>query len=125
MSKKVLLKLERLSRTYVLGEVQVAALKEITLEIYAGELLVILGPSGSDKSTLLNIVGGMDLPTGGTVHYEGEDLSRAGDARLTLYRRNEVGFVFQFYNLIPDLTAWKTWNWPPAWWKTRFLPPPY
>lgn len=105
MSKKVLMKLERLSRTYVMSEVQVEALKEITLDIYEGELLVILGPSGSGKSTLLNIVGGMDLPTGGTVHYGGEDLSRAGDAQLTLYRRNEVGFVFQFYNLIPDLTA--------------------
>lgn len=105
MSKNVLMRLDHIARTYVMGEVQVQALKETSLDIYAGELLVILGPSGSGKSTLLNIVGGMDLPTGGSVYYEEEDLSRAGDARLTRYRRNEVGFVFQFYNLIPDLTA--------------------
>lgn len=105
MSKDVLMKLERITKTYVMGEVQVEALKETSLDIYEGELLVILGPSGSGKSTLLNIVGGIDLPSGGSVYYGGEDLSRAADARLTLFRRNEVGFVFQFYNLIPDLTA--------------------
>lgn len=105
MSKNVLMKLERITKTYVMGEVQVEALKETSLDIYEGELLVILGPSGSGKSTLLNIVGGIDLPSGGSVYYGGEDLSRAADARLTLFRRNEVGFVFQFYNLIPDLTA--------------------
>ena len=105
MSKNVLMRLNRVTRTYVMGEVRVEALKETSLDIYEGELLVILGPSGSGKSTLLNIVGGMDLPSGGSVHYGGEDLSRAGDERLTRYRRNEVGFVFQFYNLIPDLTA--------------------
>jgi putative ABC transport system ATP-binding protein len=99
------MRLNRVTRTYVMGEVRVEALKETSLDIYEGELLVILGPSGSGKSTLLNIVGGMDLPSGGSVHYGGEDLSRAGDERLTRYRRNEVGFVFQFYNLIPDLTA--------------------
>ncbi|MFZ5644722.1 MAG: ABC transporter ATP-binding protein [Bacillota bacterium] len=105
MSKNILMKLDRITRTYVMGEVRVEALKETSLDIYEGELLVILGPSGSGKSTLLNIVGGMDLPSGGSVYCGGEDLSQAGDARLTLYRRNEVGFVFQFYNLIPDLTA--------------------
>lgn len=105
MGKNVLMKLDRITRTYVMGEVRVEALKETSLDIYEGELLVILGPSGSGKSTLLNIVGGMDLPSAGSVYYGGEDLSQAGDARLTLYRRNEVGFVFQFYNLIPDLTA--------------------
>lgn len=105
MSKNILMQLDRVTRTYVMGEVRVAALKETSLDIYEGELLVILGPSGSGKSTLLNIVGGMDLPSEGGVHYRGEDLSQAGDTRLTSYRRNEVGFVFQFYNLIPDLTA--------------------
>jgi putative ABC transport system ATP-binding protein len=105
MSKNVLMKLDRITRSYIMGEVRVEALKETSLDIYEGELLVILGPSGSGKSTLLNIVGGMDLPSEGSVYYGGEDLGRAGDARLTRYRRNEVGFVFQFYNLIPDLTA--------------------
>lgn len=105
MGKKVLMRLEHITRTYIMGEVRVEALKDTSLDIYEGELLVLLGPSGSGKSTLLNIVGGMDLPTSGSVYYEGEDLSRAGDARLTRFRRNEVGFVFQFYNLIPDLTA--------------------
>lgn len=105
MNKRVLMKLERVSKTYIMGEVQVKALKETSLDIYEGELLVILGPSGSGKSTLLNIIGGMDIPSAGSVSFYGEDLSQAGDNRLTAYRRNEVGFVFQFYNLIPDLTA--------------------
>jgi len=105
MSKTVLMKLDRITKTYVMGEVTVEALKETSLEIYEGELLVILGPSGSGKSTLLNIMGGMDLPTGGQVYLGRENLSRAGEDRLTHYRRNAVGFVFQFYNLIPDLTA--------------------
>lgn len=103
--RKVLMKLERVTRTYVMGEVKVEALKETSLDIYEGELLVILGPSGSGKSTLLNIMGGMDLPSSGQVFFAGENLSRAGDAQLTRYRREELGFVFQFYNLIPDLTA--------------------
>lgn len=105
MTKNILLQLNRVSRTYVMGEVTVEALKEATLETYEGELLVILGPSGSGKSTLLNIIGGMDLPSGGQVCFNQQDLSQAGEAYLTRYRRNEVGFVFQFYNLIPDLTA--------------------
>ncbi|MFZ5651577.1 MAG: ABC transporter ATP-binding protein [Bacillota bacterium] len=105
MTEKVLMKLEQVNRTYVMGEVKVEALKETSLDICRGELLVILGPSGSGKSTLLNIMGGMDLPSGGRVYFDGEDLSQAGDTQLTEYRRNQVGFVFQFYNLIPDLTA--------------------
>ncbi|HOV79746.1 MAG TPA: ABC transporter ATP-binding protein [Bacillota bacterium] len=105
MGKNVLLKLNRVTKTYAMGEVTVEALKETSLDIYEGELLVILGPSGSGKSTLLNIIGGIDLPSGGEVLFRQEDLSRAGDKLLTGYRRREVGFVFQFYNLIPDLTA--------------------
>lgn len=105
MSKKVLMKINRITRTFLMGEVTVDALKETSLEIYAGELLVILGPSGSGKSTLLNIMGGMDLPSNGEVFFDGENLSQASESRLTGYRRREVGFVFQFYNLIPDLTA--------------------
>ncbi len=99
------MRLSQVTKTYVMGEVKVEALKATSLEIMAGELLVILGPSGSGKSTLLNIMGGMDLPSGGEVYYNGQNLSRASDAQLTRYRRNEVGFVFQFFNLIPDLTA--------------------
>jgi len=105
MTKKVLMKLDRVTRTYVMGEVIVEALKETSLDIFEGEILVILGPSGSGKSTLLNIMGGMDLPSSGQVYFGEENLSQAGDAQLTRYRREELGFVFQFYNLIPDLTA--------------------
>ncbi|TEB12626.1 Lipoprotein-releasing system ATP-binding protein LolD [Pelotomaculum sp. FP] len=105
MSNKVLMKLSGITRTYLMGEVTVDALKETSLDIYEGELLVILGPSGSGKSTLLNIMGGMDLPSTGEVFFDGENLSRAAEGQLTAYRRREVGFVFQFYNLIPDLTA--------------------
>lgn len=105
MEKNVLLKLDRITKTYVMGEVTVEALKETSLDIYEGELLVILGPSGSGKSTLLNIIGGIDLPSSGQMLFRRDDLSRAGDNLLTRYRRYEVGFVFQFYNLIPDLTA--------------------
>lgn len=105
MTKQILMNLEKVSKTYLMGEVTVEALKETSLEVYAGELLVILGPSGSGKSTLLNIMGGMDLPSTGQVMFGGKDLSRSGDAGLTRFRRYELGFVFQFFNLIPDLTA--------------------
>jgi len=105
VKRRVLLKLEKVIKVYRMGEVKVVALKETSLEVFAGEVLVILGPSGSGKSTLLNIMGGMDLPTEGRVYFEGEDLSRATPARLTRFRRKSVGFVFQFFNLIPDLTA--------------------
>jgi putative ABC transport system ATP-binding protein len=105
MEKNVLMQLKKVTKTYTMGQVKVEALKETTLDIHEGELLVILGPSGSGKSTLLNIMGGMDLPTSGEVFFAGKNLSQATDAQLTEYRRKEIGFVFQFYNLIPDLTA--------------------
>ena len=105
MGNKVILKLERVTKIYEMGEVKVEALKETSLDVYAGEILVILGPSGSGKSTLLNIMGGMDLPTSGNVFFENRDISGGSDTVLTHYRRNDAGFVFQFYNLIPDLTA--------------------
>lgn len=88
-----------------MGEVKVQALFPVNLEIFQGELLVILGPSGSGKSTMLNILGGMDTPDTGCAIFRGLDLAQANDHILTEYRRREVGFVFQFYNLIPDLTA--------------------
>ena len=94
-----------ISRVYRTGEVEIRALQDLDLDLYPGELVVLLGPSGSGKSTLLNILGGLDSPTSGTVRYLDHDLSRHDDAALTRYRREHVGFVFQFYNLIPSLTA--------------------
>ncbi|GIW97171.1 MAG: ATP-binding protein [Pirellulaceae bacterium] len=88
-----------------MGEVAVHALRGIDLEVRHGEFLVLLGPSGSGKSTLLNIIGGLDRPTTGQVFFKQLDLAAASDRQLTLYRRRSVGFVFQFYNLIPSLTA--------------------
>jgi len=96
---------EGLSKIYHLGEVEVVALRGVDLELYRGEFAVLLGPSGSGKSTLLNILGGLDVPTSGRVHFLDHDLSIYDDTALTLFRRDHVGFVFQFYNLIPSLTA--------------------
>ncbi len=93
------------TKIYDMGEVQVHALRGADLELYAGELVVILGPSGSGKSTLLNILGGLDRASSGLVRYRGWDITHAGERELTQYRREHVGFVFQFYNLIPSLTA--------------------
>ena len=94
-----------LTKVYRMGEVEIRALQGVDLDLYAGELVVLLGPSGSGKSTLLNILGGLDTPTSGTVQYADHDLSVYDDDTLTRYRREHVGFVFQFYNLIPSLTA--------------------
>jgi putative ABC transport system ATP-binding protein len=94
-----------LSKRYVMGDVDVTALRDVDFDLHERELVVLLGPSGSGKSTLLNILGGLDTPTSGTVTYRDQDLSRAGEEELTRYRRAHVGFVFQFYNLIPGLTA--------------------
>ena len=93
------------SKIYDMGEVQVQALRGVNLELFPGEFVVFLGPSGSGKSTLLNILGGLDIPTHGTVHYLDEEITAYNDVALTRYRRQHVGFVFQFYNLIPSLTA--------------------
>jgi putative ABC transport system ATP-binding protein len=94
-----------LTRTYLMGEVEVHALAGVDLDLVRSELLVLLGPSGSGKSTLLNILGGLDVPTAGEVVYRDHVLTTADDRALTRYRREHVGFVFQFYNLIPSLTA--------------------
>jgi putative ABC transport system ATP-binding protein len=94
-----------LTKTYRVGDVDVHALQGVDLDLAEGEFVVILGPSGSGKSTLLNILGGLDSPTAGDVRFRDHDLVRAGDRELTRYRREHVGFVFQFYNLIPSLTA--------------------
>ena len=95
----------QLSKTYHVGDVDVHALRDVSLTLPEGEFVVLLGPSGSGKSTLLNIIGGLDVPTSGQVLYRDTDLTKADDTELTAYRRRYVGFVFQFYNLIPSLTA--------------------
>jgi putative ABC transport system ATP-binding protein len=94
-----------ITKTYRSGEVEVRALQDVDLEIRRGEFVILLGPSGSGKSTLLNILGGLDVPSAGELRFDGQLLSAASDAQLTAYRREHVGFVFQFYNLIPSLTV--------------------
>jgi putative ABC transport system ATP-binding protein len=101
----VLLHLDQVGKTYQMGEVSVEVLKGISLEIYHGELLVLVGPSGSGKTTMLNIIGGLDVPSVGQVWYRDRDISKVNARELTRYRRETVGFVFQFYNLVPNLTA--------------------
>lgn len=97
--------LEQVSKIYEMGEVSVHALSKVNLDLYESEFVVLLGPSGSGKSTLLNILGGLDVPSGGAVYFRNQPLTAANDATLTQFRRRSVGFVFQFYNLIPSLTA--------------------
>jgi putative ABC transport system ATP-binding protein len=94
-----------LAKVYRMGEVEVHALRQVNLVLDEGRFVVLLGPSGSGKSTLLNIIGGLDVPTSGQVFYRDTELTRADETALTRYRRDHVGFVFQFYNLIPSLTA--------------------
>jgi putative ABC transport system ATP-binding protein len=96
---------EALTKTYRMGEVEVRALRGVDFDLRSREMVVLLGPSGSGKSTLLNILGGLDVPTSGTLSYAGHDLSHPSEEQLTLYRRQHIGFIFQFYNLIPSLTA--------------------
>ncbi len=96
---------EGITKSYRMGEVEVPALRGIDLQLGAGEMVVLLGASGSGKSTLLNILGGLDVPTSGRIRYRDHDLTNANERALTVYRRDHVGFVFQFYNLIPSLTA--------------------
>ena len=94
-----------LAKIYSMGEVEVHALRRVNLTLDEGQFVVLLGPSGSGKSTLLNIIGGLDVPTSGQVFYRDTELTQADETSLTAYRRQHVGFVFQFYNLIPSLTA--------------------
>ena len=94
-----------LTKHYGAGPTLVRAIEDVDFELRAGEILALLGPSGSGKSTLLNLIGGLDTPTRGSIDYEDHDLAKASDDALTRYRREHVGFVFQFYNLIPSLTA--------------------
>jgi putative ABC transport system ATP-binding protein len=105
LAEGVVFHVHGVTKIYRMGEVQVQALRGVDLDLYNGEFVVLLGPSGSGKSTLLNILGGLDTPTDGHVFYGDRDLTRASERELTEYRRYHVGFVFQFYNLIPSLTA--------------------
>lgn len=100
-----IIEIENVTKDYQMGEVTVRALRGIELNIFEGEFLVILGASGSGKSTLLNIIGGIDTPTEGHVRYKGKNIGDLNDKHLTNYRKDAIGFVFQFYNLIPNLTA--------------------
>jgi putative ABC transport system ATP-binding protein len=104
-SREAVFRARGLSKVYRMGEVEVHALRSIDLDLYEGEFVVLLGPSGSGKSTLLNILGGLDAPTSGEVVFRDHNLVSADDRELTRFRREHVGFVFQFYNLIPSLTA--------------------
>jgi len=103
--REAVFRVHELTKTYASGDVTVQALRAVDLELRRGELVVLLGASGSGKSTLLHILGGLDTATSGTVSFLDHDLTRANDAELTRYRREHVGFVFQFYNLIASLTA--------------------
>ncbi len=105
MTPQAQIKLVNIHKTYQMGEVEIQVLRGIDAEIYKGELTVILGTSGSGKSTLLNMIGGIDSPTSGEVWFEDRDVAKLSDHDLTEYRRTSVGFVFQFYNLVPSLTA--------------------
>lgn len=105
MHNEIIMKVRNLSKFYQMGEVQVKALQDVSFDIYEGEFVVILGPSGSGKSTLLNILGGMDKPTEGKVFLREEDITNYNEKQLTEYRRDKIGFVFQFYNLMSNLTA--------------------
>ncbi|MBK9035817.1 MAG: ABC transporter ATP-binding protein [Myxococcales bacterium] len=102
---ETVLRARQLTKVYGAGLTEVRALDGVDFELRAGELLVLLGPSGSGKSTLLNILGGLDAATSGTLHHGAQDLTRASDDELTEFRRAHIGFVFQFYNLVPSLTA--------------------
>ena len=107
---QAIIKAHNLCKSYQMGEVTVNALIDASFDFFSGELVVVLGPSGSGKTTLLNIVGGMDQASSGELYFQDTPLHQADQKKLTLYRRNEVGFVFQFYNLMPNLTAYENIN---------------
>ena len=100
-----LLRLEKVTKTFQMGEVSVEALRDVSLDVHDGELLVMVGPSGSGKTTLLNLLGGLDVPTSGNVWFRGRNLANYSASELTRFRRDTCGFIFQFYNLVPNLTA--------------------
>lgn len=101
----IILDLNDVHRTFEMGEVAVRVLKGVSFQVQQGEFLAVVGPSGSGKTTILNLIGGLDSPTSGTINYRNQDITRASRNELTRYRRDAIGFVFQFYNLVPNLTA--------------------
>ena len=103
--ENVIMEVRNVTKEYIMGEVTVHALRGVSFDLYEGEFIVVLGPSGSGKSTLLNIIGGIDKASDGNIMFANKDIGTASDRELTAYRRHAVGFVFQFYNLIPNLTA--------------------
>ncbi len=105
MATDTVIHMSGVTKTYPMGEVEVHALRGLDLEVQRGRFVAVLGPSGCGKTTTLNLIGGLDRPTSGSLVVEGEDIARMNDAQLTHYRRKQVGFVFQFFNLIPTLTA--------------------
>jgi len=105
MQENPVIELRNVTKTYQMGQVQVDALRGLSLTVARGEFIVFLGPSGSGKTTALNLIGGLDRPTAGSVVVDGEDITQYSDRQLTAYRRDKIGFVFQFFNLIPTLTA--------------------
>ena len=102
---KKIVELKKVSKTYKIGENEFKALDNIDLEINKGEFVVILGPSGAGKSTLLNLIGGMDTPTSGSIKIDGEEISKYTESQLSDYRAENIGFIFQFYNILPTLTV--------------------
>ncbi len=104
-NKETILKVNNITKQYQMGDVIVDALKGVSFELFKGEFVVVLGASGSGKSTILNIIGGIDTATSGEVIYKNEDIGKKNDKELTLFRREAIGFIFQFYNLVPNLTA--------------------
>jgi putative ABC transport system ATP-binding protein len=104
-SDDIILELTDVRRTFRMGEVSVQVLKGVSFQVRRGEFLAVVGPSGSGKTTILNLIGGLDSPTSGVIRYQNQDLTRANRKELTRYRRDAIGFVFQFYNLVPNLTA--------------------
>ena len=99
------IKVKNLTKEYLMGEIKLLAVDNVSFDIEEGELTVVLGPSGAGKTTILNILGGMDSPTSGDIIIDGKDISKYNEKKLTYYRRNDIGFVFQFYNLVQNLTA--------------------
>ena len=104
-ARGAVLRVRDVNRTFTMGEVKVEVLKDLSFDVYDGEVLAMVGPSGSGKSTILNLIGGLDQPTAGQVWFDERDLAQFSSSQLTYYRRQNVGFVFQFYNLVPNLTA--------------------
>jgi putative ABC transport system ATP-binding protein len=105
MTMQPTIQLKEVTKIYKMGDISITALQKITIDIFPGEFMVLLGPSGSGKTTLLNLIGGLDSVTSGHIEVNGTDITKFNRGQLTHYRRTQIGFIFQFFNLIPTLTA--------------------